>query len=203
MALNCLGAVLLGYILGSIPFGYLVVRWRLGRDIREMGSGNIGATNVSRILGKVWGRTVLVLDILKGLFSVIGAEIIWGNIPMSLALAGLGAILGHIFPLYIGFKGGKGVATGIGVILGLGLFYPTIILILGTGLLGWFFLYRFTGYVSIGSIVFALIVLIGAWVVRIDIVFRIFLSCLAVLVIYRHRENIARLIKGRERRTEL
>ncbi len=203
MALNCLGAVLLGYVLGSIPFGYLVVRWRLGRDIREMGSGNIGATNVSRILGKVWGRTVLVLDIAKGLFSVVGAGVIWGKIPVVLALAGLGGILGHIFPLYIGFKGGKGVATGIGVILGLGLFYPMVIFILGGGLLGWFVLYRITGYVSVGSIVFALIVLIGAWIVKIDVVFRIFLSCLAVLVIYRHRENIARLMKGAEHRTEL
>ncbi len=201
--MEVLGAFLIGYLLGGIPFGYLVVRWRLGRDIREMGSGNIGATNVARVMGKAWGRLVLALDMAKGLIAVVGSGVLLSREPLVLVVGGLGAIVGHMFPLYIGFKGGKGVATGIGVIVALGLFFPKLLLILTIGLLGWLLVYKTTGYVSAGSLTLAGVLLVGAWLTEIEPVLRLFLSALAIMVIYRHRDNIVRLIRGKEHHTEL
>ncbi len=114
--------VLLAYLLGSIPFGYLIVRARGGGDVRESGSGGTGATNVTRRAGKWAGVLTLALDALKGLVAVVVARWFVGeetSVNWWVAAAALAAVAGHIFPVWLGFRGGKGVATGLGVFLGL------------------------------------------------------------------------------------
>ncbi len=125
--------IILAYLLGSIPFGLIIAR-AYGKDLREIGSGNIGATNLSRALGKKWGYFCFCLDMLKGLLPMIATARLLSKTPGSLDLifwlaVGIAAVSGHIFPIYLRFKGGKGVATSFGVALGLWPYYTVCALI--------------------------------------------------------------------------
>lgn len=181
---------LFAYLLGSIPCGYLVGTWSKGLDIRKYGSGNIGTTNAFRILGKGPGTLVLLGDVLKGAIAVLVAEYFTSE---AVALfAGLTAMAGHNWPIFLGFKGGRGVATGAGVILALS---PLGVLLL---LLIWVLTILITRYVSVGSIVAAaaapfVLGLVGqSWLLA-------FFGLLAGAgVIYRHKANIDRLRIGTE-----
>ena len=185
---------IIAYLLGAVPFGLLVARSK-GVDIRKQGSGNIGATNVLRVIGKGWGVFTLVLDALKGfvpafVFPMLGnLDSEWG------ALFGLAAILGHTFPVYLGFKGGKGVATSAGMLLGVA---PAAV---GVGLVCWIAVMALSRYVSLASIVAAIAVAVAVWV-RGDkaLVVNIALTLLAALVVWLHRANIKRLLNGTENR---
>lgn len=184
---------LLAYLIGSIPFGLLISKAK-GQDIRTMGSCNIGATNVLRCMGKPLGITCFVLDVLKGflpafLFPKIGTCGSEFGI-----LFGTAAILGHNFPIFLKFKGGKGVATSAGVLLGVA---P---LAVAVGLFVWALVFKISGYVSLGSIIAALVVIIAGWarVRNYGIVTAIALTLLGLLTIYRHRTNIQRLMNGTE-----
>jgi len=188
-------AVLLfiAYLLGSIPFGLLISKAK-GQDIRTMGSCNIGATNVLRCLGKPLGITCFVLDVLKGYLPAALFPMMMKMDPAFGILFGTAAILGHNFPVFLKFKGGKGVATSAGVLLGVA---PLAVVI---GLLTWAVVFKLSGYVSLGSIVAAVIVVITGWI-RVEnygIVTAIALTLLGLLTIYRHRANIQRLIAGTE-----
>ncbi len=181
------------YLIGSIPFGLLIAKTK-GLDIRKQGSGNIGATNVLRCLGKPLGITCFVLDVLKGylpafVFPMVGK--IGADFPSIGILFGAAAILGHNFPIFLKFKGGKGIATSAGVLLGVA---P---LAVGLGILTWAIIFFISGYVSLGSIIAALVVAIVGWL-RYDITTALALTLLGALAIYRHRENIKRLINGTE-----
>src|ERR1041385_8952680 len=110
-------SIVIAYLLGSIPFGYLIVRKKLGDDIRQTGSGGTGATNVSRRAGKTAGCRTLVLDALKGSLAVLVAMRLSPDVHWIIAAAAIAAIIGHMFPVWLGFRGGKGVATGVGVFL--------------------------------------------------------------------------------------
>lgn len=200
-------AALAAYLLGSIPFGYLLVRFVRKEDIREKGSGNIGATNVIRSGSKGLGALTFVLDVLKGFFAVLVCGLAVGRTGLTphgranvVALAALCAILGHIYTVWLGFKGGKGVATAFGVFLALA---PWAAL----AALGVFILvFAVSRYVSLGSILsaaafplFALL-LPGAlgiprtpWVVAV-------LFLVPLLLIVKHHQNIARLVSGTEYR---
>ena len=193
------------YLLGSIPFGYLAGRL-CGIDIRTQGSGNIGATNVLRVLGKTWGYPVFLLDFLKGLLPVLAA-LQWGHAvgvnPHTSpgALAALCVLLGHSFPVWLGFKGGKGIASSGGVMVGL-FGYPVFLICLGI----WLLFFTVTRYVSVASI--AASIALPASVIflfathRTDwlaLVVSILMCCLAV---WRHRSNILRLRAGTETRFE-
>jgi glycerol-3-phosphate acyltransferase PlsY len=192
-----IGAVA-GFLSGSLPFGYFAGRMR-GMDIREHGSGNIGATNVIRVLGKGIGIPVFVLDLLKGLVPVLmmkglGAESwVW-------VLTGMCAILGHMFTPWLGFKGGKGVATAAGVLLGI----EPLSMLVGLGV--WLGFYFGTRYVSLASMM-AGVGVAGTMAVQMgqsgqwDRVLLGFGVALALLVILRHRANIGRLIAGTEPRS--
>ncbi|MEA3188007.1 MAG: acyl phosphate:glycerol-3-phosphate acyltransferase [Chthoniobacter sp.] len=196
--------VVISYLLGSIPFGFLVAKTR-GIDIRQHGSGNIGATNVLRVLGKKWGIPVFVLDALKGLIAVRLAMVL-GAHEIPLAAAGImGAvccILGHNFPIWLGFKGGKGIATSAGVLLGM---LPV------AGVLSfcvWLLLFFLTRYVSLASI-FAAITVPVVVVLQLIFVWKgngwpffYFALVIAVLAVWRHRSNIKRLLTGTEPRFE-
>jgi len=186
-----LALVVLAYLLGSISFGLLIARVYGGADPRRSGSGNIGATNVARILGKTAGILTLLGDGTKGLVAVWLAQA-WGHTPVLPAVAALAAVLGHMFPLYHGFRGGKGVATALGVLL------PTMPLPLLGGLLVWLVVVTIWRYVSAGSILAALVVplLAALWSYPLPLVLAAVL--IALLVLYKHRENLYRLRQGSE-----
>lgn len=182
------GVVLLAFILGSIPFAYLAGRLR-GIDIRRHGSGNIGATNAFRVLGPAMGATVLLLDAGKGALAT------WLGLPYgdtAAVIAGLAAILGHTFSPFMKFKGGKGVASGAGVVLTLVPDVGLICLILFGLVVG------ITKYVSAGSILVAIMLPILMVFLGKPLSYQIFALATAAFVIYRHIPNIKRLMAGQE-----
>jgi len=187
--------IIIGYFLGSIPVGYLIVNAKTGGDIRKTGSGGTGATNVSRRAGKGAGILTLALDALKGSAAVIIATVVVGDTNHAawwIGIAGIAAMVGHIFPVWLGFRGGKGVATGVGVFLVL-----TPVAVLISGLL-FVIIVVFTRYVSLGSMLGAVAVPAFAWLLNdgTPLVFTTLFG--AGLIIYAHRQNIQRLITGTE-----
>jgi glycerol-3-phosphate acyltransferase PlsY len=198
-------AVIASYLLGSIPFGYLAGRMA-GIDIRNCGSGNVGATNVIRTLGKGYGYPVFALDFLKGLGAVKMSILIatrmqseWNSPEMFGIAAAISSVLGHSFPLWLRFEGGKGVATSGGALFGLA---PVAALV---GVAIWIVTFWLTRYVSVASIVAAaalpFVILITTWLSRTTGKLLFYSSlCLAAVVIWRHRSNLSRLIHGTEPR---
>ena len=200
------------YLLGAVPFGLLIGRLR-GVDIRAQGSGNLGATNVGRVLGKPWGIACFVLDLGKGLAPVVCYRMLAGTPglaagrPWLAALlwlaVGVAAVLGHVFPIWLKFKGGKGVATSLGALLG---FYPVLTLPALLSAVIWFVVTKATAYVGLASVVAAIAMPIMAvgfgLAMRRDpgevAVYGAVTLALALLVILRHRGNIARLRAGTE-----
>jgi glycerol-3-phosphate acyltransferase PlsY len=185
--------VMVAYLVGSIPFGYLIVRGRLGADIRETGSGGTGATNVSRRAGKAAGVVTLVLDALKGAAAVFVAKTVTGN-DWIVAAAAIAVIVGHIFPVWLGFRGGKGVATGAGVFLALA---PVALLCAGVVFLAIVFATR---YVSLGSMVAAATIPLFVWLQSDSRPLLIAAVVGALLIVFAHRGNIGRLAHGTEAR---
>ena len=193
------------YLLGSIPFGFIAGKI-CGIDIRTKGSGNIGATNVLRVLGKKWGYVVFFLDFLKGILPVLVA-LAWGRSigvnPASApgALAALCALLGHSFPVWLGFKGGKGIASSAGVIVGL-FGIGAFLFCLGS----WLLFFSITRFVSVASIAAAIAVPLSVSVLyfmhRSDWLTLLVACLMCVLAIWRHRSNIMRLRAGTEPRFE-
>lgn len=186
-------ALALAYLLGSIPFALIAGKLH-GVDLREAGSGNLGATNVFRTLGRTAGVAVMVLDIAKGAAAVLVAVALTNN-PWPLAAAAL-AILGHVFPVWTHFKGGKGVAVGAGAMIGLVPSASGVLLVL------WVLLVVFTRYVSVASIVAALAAAPLAYVFGAPWSYVVFIALAGVFVIYKHRENIVRLVHGDESRIQ-
>jgi len=196
------GLVVLGYLLGSIPFGYLLVRATGGGDIRLIGSGNIGATNVARTSGWSVGVATLLLDAAKGFLAVwLTAHFSGGNIRFMM-YAGLAAVLGHIFPVWLRFSGGKGVATALGVFLAI--CWPA----LATAVLLFLLVALFWRYVSLASISAAaalplLVYLLYAPRHAPPTAVSVCTLLAAVLVIVKHRDNIERLLAGTEPRFDM
>jgi len=202
------------YLLGSIPFGLIIARAH-GKDLRAIGSGNIGATNVSRALGKRWAYLCFLLDMLKGLLPMLAAMGLGkalstqsqtqGIVILWLWLAvGCAAILGHIFPVYLRFKGGKGVATSLGVALGL---WPYYTISAAVALLIWVLIFSAWRYVSLASITASIvfpvalvlaIIVVPQWNLAILWPLLIAATAIPLMVIIRHRENIKRLLAGTE-----
>jgi len=204
------GLVLVGYLAGSIPFGFLTGKIK-GIDLREHGSKNIGATNAGRVLGKKYFFLILLLDAGKGFLPTLAAGRLLGNTGLSPAVRHLmwlgvafSAIAGHNWPLWLKFKGGKGVATSLGVVLAIYPFYtyPAIL-----ALMIWGFVVKCTGYVSAGSIVAALgflaaylllLAMLPAWTIREQWPLITFASGMTAVLIFRHWSNIQRLRMGTE-----
>jgi glycerol-3-phosphate acyltransferase PlsY len=199
--------IVAAYLLGSVPFGVLIAKAH-GKDLRSIGSGNIGATNVARALGKKWAYVCFVLDCLKGLVPMLTAKLIIGELTagvLSLWLAvGCAAIVGHIFPIYLRFKGGKGVATSLGVVLGL---YPYYTVPGITALAIWAGAVLIWRYISLASITAAVafpislivsIGLLGDWRFLQLWPLIVVAVVMGLLVIVRHAENIKRLLEGSE-----
>jgi len=182
-------AALVGFLLGSIPFGLLLTRAAGMGDIRTIGSGNIGATNVLRTGNKTLAAATLVLDALKGLVPALVFNLMWGPVPAAIAAAG--AVLGHMYPPWLGFKGGKGVATKIGIMLGLS--WPVGVLTCALWLLI-AALFRYSSLASLFSILGGAIVAwyLDPWPIALVI------SVMVPLVWARHHANIRRLLAGTE-----
>ena len=201
----CLVTALIGYFIGSFPTGYIIGRLR-GIDVRKLGSGNIGATNLTRVLGKQFGYLVFIFDFLKGLVAVflaVGIAHWCGSSALvrdvCAALAGMLSVIGHSYPVWLGFKGGKGVATSLGVIFAISWFAA---LLMG---LVWIASFKMTRYVSVGSIAAATalpIAMTALFFLRAlgSPVFIYFSVFLALIMIVRHRANIERLARGTEPR---
>lgn len=186
-------AIALAYLLGSIPFGYVAGRLR-GIDIRTVGSRNVGATNVFRTLGKPTGIAVMALDILKGVAAAVIARVISDD-PWPLVAAGA-AVAGHVYPVWLGFRGGKGVAVGAGVAIGL---VPWVALALVPV---WVLIVAITRYVSLASLVAAVAFTPAVWLFGYSNATVAFAALVALAVIWRHRTNIVRLLRGEELRLE-
>ena len=186
--------VLAGYLLGSVSFAVLLVRWRTGRDIRQEGSGNAGATNVLRSYGKGLALVVALADAGKGAAAVALARLFTAD-PRVAAAAGLAAIVGHVFPIFYGFRGGKGVATAIGTFLAL---TPlTALVCLGVFVL----IVAVTRYVSLGSVLsMCLMPPVAGLLFHAPRAVVIAAAAAAVLIVFKHVENLKRLAKGEERR---
>lgn len=187
----------LAYLLGSIPFSFLVAR-SYGIDLRKVGSGNIGAANVGRACGRNAFLLATFLDMLKGAFFTAIALYNWGLPALSVVLIGSSAILGHTFPLFLGFRGGKAVSTSGGVLLAI---FPLAMLI---GVLVWLGAFAVTRISSVGSLAATLSVLLTALISlalgKLDLIYTLFICVVAALVFFLHRSNIHRLLKGTENR---
>lgn len=187
----------LAYLLGSIPVGWLIANIFYHKDIRQEGSGNIGATNALRIFGTKIGILVLLLDMMKGVMAVlIAKQVISGAHPL-VSIAGLVAILGHIFPVWLKFRGGKGVATAAGVFAALA---PLGLLI---GLLSFILVVWRTRYVSLGSIIAAMVFGVSTFWMELskpmpDVALMILVGFIVTMIILKHKSNIQRLLRGEE-----
>ncbi|NTF31608.1 glycerol-3-phosphate 1-O-acyltransferase PlsY [Rhizobium skierniewicense] len=182
-------AALIGYLLGSIPFGLILTRAAGLGDVRQIGSGNIGATNVLRTGNKKLAAATLLLDALKGTAAVLVAHTLWGY-EASL-IAGFFSFLGHLFPVWLGFKGGKGVAVYIGVLLGAA---PLMMLAFAAVWIATAFL---TKYSSLSALVAMLVIPVALWIVGPEKT-ALLVTLLSVISWYMHRENIRRLLAGTE-----
>ncbi|HEU5064538.1 MAG TPA: glycerol-3-phosphate 1-O-acyltransferase PlsY [Gaiellaceae bacterium] len=196
VAIETLAFIALGYLAGSIPSGYWVVRWTLGEDIRRVGSGNIGATNVWRSFGPRYAIPVIVLDVVKGFVPALAATLVAGHVAG--ALAGGAAMLGHWRPLFLRFaKGGKMVATCGGALFGLA---PVVGLI---GAVVWLLVFAITRYASVSSILAAASLPVSALLLDEPWPVLVFSSAAALGVLVLHRGNLARLRAGTETRVQL
>lgn len=184
-----LAALVIGYLLGSIPFGLLLTRMAGLGDVRNIGSGNIGATNVLRTGNKGLAAATLLLDAFKGTAAVLIVAHFFGE--DAGVLAGFAAFIGHIFPVWIGFKGGKGVATYLGILLGLA---PLMALIFA---IVWLAIAFTTRYSSLSALVATIVIPVVLWILGVDKIAAV-MAVMTVISWYKHRANIARLTAGTE-----
>jgi glycerol-3-phosphate acyltransferase PlsY len=186
-------SLLIAYILGAIPFGYVLVKWKTGADVRATGSGNIGATNVLRTTGTVAGVVTLLLDIAKGYAAVWIADVLTSHNPLWMSAAALAVMAGHAYPIFLGFQGGKAVASFVGAFLRLTPLPMLAVLLVLVVVVAW------TRQISLGSILAAGTIPLAVWLILQPPVPIVVASLVAgIFIIYRHRGNIRRLQEGSE-----
>jgi glycerol-3-phosphate acyltransferase PlsY len=186
------------YFIGSVPTGYLVARIAGGLDIRTIGSGNIGATNVGRAMGRGWAIFVTIMDMLKGALALLVTATSASTEPWLLSLAGFAVVIGHNFPVWLKFRGGKGVATSYGVVSFLWPWNSFAVALMSGAI--WYAVMRTTRYVSLASMTSLLALPVFFWMLDAPLPFIVVSLALAFFVFYRHRANIERLTRGRENR---
>ena len=184
--------ILVSYLFGSIPFGLLLTKIFLKKDIREIGSGNIGATNVLRSGNKILGYSTLVLDILKAVLPILYIKFFMND---YLYISALSIFIGHVFPIWLKFKGGKGVATYVGILFSINLIYGLIFVI------AWILIFLFSRYSSLASLISSFSIPIYVFIFTENQT--IFFIILFVLIFYTHRENIKRLKNKEESKSKI
>ncbi len=187
--------IVIGYFIGCIQSAYIVGKFN-HKDIRKYGSGNLGTTNALRVLGKKAGFVTFVCDIMKAVIAFVICYNIFGKNVEAGVYAGLGVVLGHDFPFYLGFKGGKGIAATIGLVLCLAVTVSPYIALVSfvIGIIG----VALKGYVSMGSICFICLVPVMCYFMHADVEITIITAFLAALALYQHRSNIVRIVSGNE-----
>ena len=184
--------IITSYLMGSIPFGFILTKLFLKKDIRDIGSGNIGATNALRTGNKSIGFATLFLDISKAVLQII---IVKFNYPEYIYIASLSAFLGHVFPIWLNFKGGKGVATYVGILFSINLIYGFIFII------SWMIIFVISKYSSLSSIIASL--LIPIYIIIFENFNSIFFGIMFILIFYTHRQNVKRLKNNEESKTKI
>ncbi|MBU1998843.1 MAG: glycerol-3-phosphate 1-O-acyltransferase PlsY [Candidatus Omnitrophica bacterium] len=198
-------AATISYLAGSIPTAYIFGRLLKGIDIRKHGSGNVGATNALRILGKKVGFLVLLLDILKGFLPVfliaiyIAPQIYLMSNETILLIAGICCICGHNWPVFLKFKGGKGIATTLGVLIALAVHIPSLKLILALVTFSWFLVFFILGIVSIASIISAITLPLYVFFFKQSQILILTSIILCIFIIVRHKSNLMRFFRGEEK----
>ena len=195
ISLISLLTAIVAYLIGSIPTGYLIVKAKTGQYIRNVGSGSTGATNVKRVLGKKWFFIVMLLDALKGATPVLIAKYLtlnFDSIGLFAVIASIFVIIGHSKPVFLQFKGGKSVASGVGTILALNIFAGLSIAVI------WGIITYISKYVSLGSIIALSLSPVLMYYFKSPVCYIVYCVIAALYIIYLHRENIKRLIKGTE-----
>ena len=185
--------ILISYMMGSIPFGLILTKIFLKKDVRDMGSGNIGATNVLRTGNKLTGYTTLILDITKAVVPVIYIKI---NYPDLIYISSLSVFLGHVFPIWLKFKGGKGVATYVGILFCINYFLGIVFAMC------WLCVFLISRFSSLGSVLSSLIIPIFVFL-NSDFKNAYFFTIMFVLILFTHRENVKRLINKEESKTKI
>jgi len=185
--------ILISYLMGSIPFGFLLTKIFLKKDIRDIGSGNIGATNALRSGNKLIGYSTLILDIIKAIVPVIITKLYYED---YILISALSVFIGHVFPVWLKFKGGKGVATYLGILFCLNVYLGIIFII------SWFIIFLFSKYSSLSSILSSLVIPVYT-VLNNNFDNKYFYVILFILIFYTHRENVKRLINKEESKTKI
>ena len=185
--------ILISYLMGSIPFGLILTKIFLNKDIRDIGSGNIGATNVLRAGNKIVGYLTLILDVLKAIIPIIYIKL---NYPDLIYVSSLSVFLGHVFSIWLKFKGGKGVATYVGILFCINYFLGIIFVI------SWLIIFIISKFSSLGSILSSLVIPIYIFL-NSDYNNEYFFVIMFVLILFTHRENVKRLINKEESKTKI
>ncbi len=185
--------ILISYLMGSIPFGLILTKIFLNKDIRKIGSGNIGATNVLRAGNKIVGYLTLILDVLKAIIPIIYIKL---NYPDLIYVSSLSVFLGHVFSIWLKFKGGKGVATYVGILFCINYFLGIIFVI------SWLIIFIISKFSSLGSILSSLVIPIYIFL-NSDYNNEYFFVIMFVLILFTHRENVKRLINKEESKTKI
>jgi len=197
--INLIFIFLLAYILGSLPFGFWITKLVRGIDIRKFGSGNIGATNVARVMGKSWGILVFFLDFLKGFLAVVISFLL---LPQSsfwvYLIAGILAVSGHNWSPFLKFKGGKGVSTTLGVISGLVVKYNSLFFPLIISIISWILIFLIFRIVSLASLSSAFLFFLSTLFFKLPSEIKIFSFLLFLFIVLRHKSNIVKLLKKKE-----
>ena len=183
----------ISYLMGSIPFGLILTKVFLKKDIRDVGSGNIGATNVLRTGNKLIGYFTLILDVLKAVIPVLYVKL---SFPELVYISSLSAFIGHVFPFWLKFKGGKGVATYVGILFSINYFFGIIFIV------SWLIIFFISKYSSLGSILSSLLIPIFIFL-NSNYENQYFFIIMFVLILYTHRENVKRLINKEESKTKI
>ncbi len=204
--IKLLTGLLFSYFLGSIPTAYIFGKLTKGVDLRKCGSGNLGATNAFRVLGKRIGTSVLLLDILKGTTAVILClKLFFVNNPhvskeLFICLSAIAAISGHNWTIFLGFKGGKGIATSLGALIAFSILIPNLyIIVLGVIFL-WLLIFLTSGYVSLASVIASIALPVFSAFLNLPIEILCFLAIIAIFSLIRHKSNIIRLLQKKEHR---
>ncbi len=201
-----IAGLIFSYLLGSIPNAYIFAKMIKGIDLRQHGSGNLGATNAFRALGKGAGTTVLTLDILKGLIAVLlSAAFFYQPSPhvshhLYLCLTAIAVVAGHNWTIFLNFKGGKGMATSLGTLIALSILIPNFAWVILVVMLGWVALFVTSGFVSLGSVICSAAIPFVALFFRLPWEIILFLAVLGGLSLIRHKANIQRLLQKKEHR---